>query len=228
MDVDDSVAALQAAVVDAVAAGDLPPVPAPPRATVTPPTPAAARTLPPDVLLCSPLPLAWAAAARKGGVGVGAAALAAVLAPRVAATLGDGWTVAAAGNGYLNFGRDGRVRPPVAPTPSRAAVAAAAASALARRARLPPPPAAPHPRRPRSLRVVTLALPASAEAVVADEYPLYAAYQTRHHGEPAGDASVAAFRRFLVDTPLAPGGGAGAPPGGYGTFHQQYWIDGKS
>lgn len=39
------------------------------------------------------------------------------------------------------------------------------------------------------------------------------------------------FKRFLVDTPLvsvrpedcAPGE---CPPGGFGTFHQQYWLDG--
>ena len=145
VDVDDAVNALQAAAADAAVAGDLPPVPAPPRATVAPPTPAAVRSLPPGRAVGSPLPLAWAAAARKGGVDVGAAALAATLAPRVATALGDGWTVAAAGNGYVNFGRDGRTRPAVAPTPSRAAVAAAAASALARRARLPPPLPRPTP-----------------------------------------------------------------------------------
>lgn len=47
----------------------------------------------------------------------------------------------------------------------------------------------------------------------------------------AVQVSKRSFRRFLVDTPLvsvrpedcAPGE---CPPGGFGTFHQQYWLDG--
>ena len=36
----------------------------------------------------------------------------------------------------------------------------------------------------------------------------------------------ATFRRFLVDSPLVPSSGAGGVR--YGSFHQQYWVDGQS
>ena len=40
------------------------------------------------------------------------------------------------------------------------------------------------------------------------------------------------FRRFLIDSPLIPLAAedcpeGGAPPCGFGSFHQQYWIDGR-
>ena len=40
------------------------------------------------------------------------------------------------------------------------------------------------------------------------------------------------FRRFLIDSPLIPVAAedcpeGGAPPCGFGSFHQQYWIDGR-
>lgn len=51
-------------------------------------------------------------------------------------------------------------------------------------------------------------------------------------GSAAVQVTKRSFKRFLVDTPLvsmrledccAPGE---CPPGGFGTFHQQYWLDG--
>ena len=51
-------------------------------------------------------------------------------------------------------------------------------------------------------------------------------------GSAAAQVTKRCFKRFLVDTPLvrmrpedccAPGE---CPPGGFGTFHQQYWLDG--
>ena len=42
--------------------------------------------------------------------------------------------------------------------------------------------------------------------------------------------TASGFRRFLVDSPIsrdAPAAGSTQPPpGGYGTFHQQYWLNG--
>jgi arginine-tRNA-protein transferase len=38
------------------------------------------------------------------------------------------------------------------------------------------------------------------------------------------------YKGFLVDTPLQhvpPSAAAGVPSCGYGSFHQQYWLDGK-
>ena len=35
-----------------------------------------------------------------------------------------------------------------------------------------------------------------------------------------------AFRRFLIDTPLVPSHSTGGVR--FGSFHQQYWVDGQS
>jgi hypothetical protein len=51
----------------------------------------------------------------------------------------------------------------------------------------------------------------------------------RQHGDPASKLSRGAFTDFLVQSPLKPveaAEDAAAPPCGYGSFHQQYWLDG--
>lgn len=56
--------------------------------------------------------------------------------------------------------------------------------------------------------------------------------QVVHHGDHPNDVTPTSFKRFLCDSPLRfsppaeypPGG---APPCGYGSFHQQYWLDGE-
>ena len=46
------------------------------------------------------------------------------------------------------------------------------------------------------------------------------------HGWACMQVTETTFRRFLVDSPLVPSSGAGGVR--YGSFHQQYWVDGQS
>ncbi|XP_023551119.1 arginyl-tRNA--protein transferase 2-like [Cucurbita pepo subsp. pepo] len=62
------------------------------------------------------------------------------------------------------------------------------------------------------------------------EYALYKSYQLLVHKDSPDRISEASYRNFLVDTPLnfVPSTGDGTvPPCGFGSFHQQYLIDGK-
>ncbi|VEN52610.1 unnamed protein product [Callosobruchus maculatus] len=54
---------------------------------------------------------------------------------------------------------------------------------------------------------------------------LYQKYQMYVHNDPIEECEEDNFYRFLVESPLKP---ENVPEGpGYGSFHQQYWIDGK-
>lgn len=63
--------------------------------------------------------------------------------------------------------------------------------------------------------------------LVEEEFSLYRQYQIQQHGDPPARVTQLGFRRFLIDSPLAPVSPQGAPPSGYGSFHQQYWLDGR-
>ncbi|PSN51200.1 Arginyl-tRNA--protein transferase 1 [Blattella germanica] len=54
---------------------------------------------------------------------------------------------------------------------------------------------------------------------------LFAKYQMAIHNEKAEDCTPQTFAEFLVDSPLEPWHPTGGPPQGYGSFHQQYWMD---
>lgn len=63
-----------------------------------------------------------------------------------------------------------------------------------------------------------------------EEYSLYRRYQIRVHNDAPDEVSESSYNRFLVDTPLVyvpPTASNGVPPCGFGSFHQQYLIDGK-
>lgn len=63
-----------------------------------------------------------------------------------------------------------------------------------------------------------------------EEYALYRKYQIEVHNDTPDDMSENLYTRFLVDTPLMyiPSSGDGTvPPCGFGSFHQQYIIDGR-
>lgn len=63
-----------------------------------------------------------------------------------------------------------------------------------------------------------------------EEFALYRKYQTRVHNDEPGDVTQQSYRRFLVDTPLfyvPPTGDDTVPPCGFGSFHQQYRLDGQ-
>uniref|UniRef100_A0A0D9WH45 Arginyl-tRNA--protein transferase n=1 Tax=Leersia perrieri TaxID=77586 RepID=A0A0D9WH45_9ORYZ len=62
-----------------------------------------------------------------------------------------------------------------------------------------------------------------------EEFALYQRYQTRVHKEK--NVMESSYRRFLVDTPIVfvppRSGDNTVPPCGFGSFHQQYRVDGK-
>ncbi|XP_017985050.1 PREDICTED: arginyl-tRNA--protein transferase 2 isoform X1 [Theobroma cacao] len=63
-----------------------------------------------------------------------------------------------------------------------------------------------------------------------EEYALYRRYQIKVHNDTPDRVTESSYRRFLVDTPLlfvSPSADGMVPPCGFGSFHQQYIIDGK-
>ncbi|XWS74816.1 hypothetical protein CRYUN_Cryun01aG0030200 [Craigia yunnanensis] len=63
-----------------------------------------------------------------------------------------------------------------------------------------------------------------------EEYALYRRYQIKVHNDPPARVTESSYRSFLVDTPLlfvSPYADGLVPPCGFGSFHQQYIIDGK-
>lgn len=56
---------------------------------------------------------------------------------------------------------------------------------------------------------------------------LFFKYQEAIHKDPPEKCTEKRFRRFLVDSSLEHYTGSGAPPMGFGSFHQQYFVDGK-
>ncbi|KAI5070924.1 hypothetical protein GOP47_0013175 [Adiantum capillus-veneris] len=62
-----------------------------------------------------------------------------------------------------------------------------------------------------------------------EEFSLYRRYQIAIHNENPEDVTELSFRRFLVDTPLTfvPASQEGGEFWGFGSFHQQYLIDGR-
>jgi len=56
---------------------------------------------------------------------------------------------------------------------------------------------------------------------------LFAKYQMAIHKDSPDECDEKQFKRFLVDSPLQHYTGPGSPPMGFGSFHQQYFIDGK-
>ncbi|KAJ7959660.1 Arginyl-tRNA--protein transferase [Quillaja saponaria] len=63
-----------------------------------------------------------------------------------------------------------------------------------------------------------------------EEYELYRRYQIKVHNDAPDHVSESSYRMFLVDSPLvfvSSTGDGTVPPCGFGSFHQQYVIDGK-
>ncbi|XP_041124344.1 arginyl-tRNA--protein transferase 1 isoform X4 [Polyodon spathula] len=56
---------------------------------------------------------------------------------------------------------------------------------------------------------------------------LYAKYQTAIHKDTPSECSESQFRRFLCDSPLEAENPSDGPDCGYGSFHQQYCLNGK-
>ncbi|XP_058652693.1 arginyl-tRNA--protein transferase 1 isoform X1 [Onychostoma macrolepis] len=58
-------------------------------------------------------------------------------------------------------------------------------------------------------------------------YQVYKLYQMAIHKDPPDKPTESQFKRFLCDSPLEAETAADGPDVGYGSFHQQYWLDGR-
>uniref|UniRef100_A0A667XMP8 Arginyl-tRNA--protein transferase 1 n=1 Tax=Myripristis murdjan TaxID=586833 RepID=A0A667XMP8_9TELE len=58
-------------------------------------------------------------------------------------------------------------------------------------------------------------------------YQVYKLYQMAIHKDPPDKPTESQFRRFLCDSPLEAEFSPDGPEVGYGSFHQQYWLDGR-
>ncbi|XP_051506728.1 arginyl-tRNA--protein transferase 1-like isoform X2 [Myxocyprinus asiaticus] len=56
-------------------------------------------------------------------------------------------------------------------------------------------------------------------------YQVYKLYQMAIHKDPPEKATESQFKRFLCDSPLEAESAPDGPDMGYGSFHQQYWLD---
>ncbi|XP_062231518.1 arginyl-tRNA--protein transferase 2-like [Phragmites australis] len=81
-----------------------------------------------------------------------------------------------------------------------------------------------HPQKRRKLEIRM-----SISHFDSEEFALYQKYQTKVHKDKI--VTESSYRRFLVDTPIVfvppKSGDNTVPPCGFGSFHQQYRIDGK-
>ncbi|KPJ13854.1 Arginyl-tRNA--protein transferase 1 [Papilio machaon] len=64
-------------------------------------------------------------------------------------------------------------------------------------------------------------------ATAKQTHDVYVKYQMKVHGDTLEKCSEPKFKEFLVHSPLLEEHSEVGPPSGYGSFHQQYWLDGK-
>ncbi|XP_062958472.1 arginyl-tRNA--protein transferase 1 isoform X6 [Cynocephalus volans] len=78
------------------------------------------------------------------------------------------------------------------------------------------------------VRVVRSSPPSSQfKATFQESYQVYKRYQMVIHKDPPDKPTVSQFTRFLCSSPLEAENPPNGPDCGYGSFHQQYWLDGK-
>ncbi|XP_032463731.1 arginyl-tRNA--protein transferase 1 isoform X2 [Phocoena sinus] len=78
------------------------------------------------------------------------------------------------------------------------------------------------------VRVVRSSPPSSQfKATFQESYQVYKRYQMVVHKDPPDKPTVSQFTRFLCSSPLEAENPPYGPDCGYGSFHQQYWLDGK-
>ena len=93
-----------------------------------------------------------------------------------------------------------------------------------------PPPTKPGVSNAHKLEIKLIrSSPPSGEfkATFAEAYALFKKYQMSIHKEPEEKCEEPQYRRFLCDSPLIPLKGREGWPCDYGSYHQQYRIDGK-
>lgn len=64
-------------------------------------------------------------------------------------------------------------------------------------------------------------------ATAKETHDVYVKYQTTIHNDSLSKCTEPKFKDFLVQSPLLEHYEENGPPCGYGSFHQQYWLDGK-
>ncbi|XP_075279977.1 arginyl-tRNA--protein transferase 1 isoform X7 [Opisthocomus hoazin] len=78
------------------------------------------------------------------------------------------------------------------------------------------------------VRLVRSSPPSSQfKATFQESYQVYKRYQMVIHKDPPDKPTINQFTRFLCDSPLEAENAPNGPECGYGSFHQQYWLDGK-
>ncbi|KAM8912102.1 arginyl-tRNA--protein transferase 1 isoform 1-T1 [Lycaon pictus] len=78
------------------------------------------------------------------------------------------------------------------------------------------------------VRVVRSSPPSSQfKATFQESYQVYKRYQMVIHKDPPDKPTVSQFTRFLCSSPLEAENPPHGPDCGYGSFHQQYWLDGR-
>ncbi|XP_064000306.1 arginyl-tRNA--protein transferase 1 isoform X1 [Pogoniulus pusillus] len=83
-------------------------------------------------------------------------------------------------------------------------------------------------RHKLEVRVVRSSPPSSQfKATFQESYQVYKRYQMVVHKDPPDKPTINQFTRFLCDSPLEAENAPDGPECGYGSFHQQYWLDGK-
>ncbi|DBB01045.1 TPA: hypothetical protein ACH3X1_000945 [Trebouxia sp. C0004] len=89
-----------------------------------------------------------------------------------------------------------------------------------------------HSQRSGPARHLEIKMVAAGPELVDVEFPLYLKYQVSNHHDEPHKVTRQSFKRFLIDSPFKSTPAAAWPPGhiplcGLGSFHQQYWLDGK-
>ncbi|KAM6266064.1 arginyl-tRNA--protein transferase 1 isoform 3-T4 [Porphyrio hochstetteri] len=83
-------------------------------------------------------------------------------------------------------------------------------------------------RHKLEVKVVRSSPPSSQfKATFQESYQVYKRYQMVIHKDPPDKPTIHQFTRFLCDSPLEAENAPNGPECGYGSFHQQYWLDGK-
>ena len=90
------------------------------------------------------------------------------------------------------------------------------------------PSAADSPAHRLEVRLVQ-SNPPSAEfkESLAESYEVYKKYQMNIHQDPPDKVTMKQYTRFLVDSPLVPETGPAEWDIKYGSYHQQYYLDGR-
>ncbi len=65
------------------------------------------------------------------------------------------------------------------------------------------------------------------KASLEESYQVYKKYQINVHKDTEDDVAMEKYRRFLVESPLVPEPGPTEWDIGYGSYHQQYYLDGR-